>query len=456
MKKLLFLTIISGIILAGCNPNEELYDELDKVTSDAYTDQLEYTLSESDYSTIADLALADAQTPEDSSRIENIDDYYAFADEFKAADYVPAFLANKYVALDEGSVINVTYNYLGSVEILNMLAQYEYYTLQYYDYNSMGEGDGEPGEYDNFAYYMDVESYLSDFLAEKYPDAEEGFQVAVTYDYYDNGVSEKTDFYSYEDGTWQAGEAPVSNIYLMTEDDYASIGGNVANYGNFSEDDPPNKYLPVFLNQKFPYAEQGDEKYVVYDYYGGDSPMKASKYYFDGETWKPYQKQSNQFIYGSEGWAFDPTVRFTMVNSDYQLIVDERASSYVDSYGTYEAYSGASGFYGNFEMRKDTRAELAPEFADMGTEEAEDLMWERILHMADEPMETRGALIVMLQNKYPDAVPEQNGIPVRYEVTFDMYYGGGNAPTYTAIYECTASGDPASFEFVETDAPYSE
>jgi len=456
MKKLLFLSIITGIFLAGCNPNEELYDELDKVTSDAYTDQLEYTLTEGDYSTIADLALADAETPEDSSRIENIDEYGAFADEFKAADYVPAFLANKYIALDQGSVIRVNYNYMGSVEALNALSQYEYYTLKYYDYNSMGTGDGEPGEYDNFAYYMDVESYLSDFLADKYPDAEEGFQVAVTYDYYDNGVSAITDFYSYEGGTWQVGEAPASNIYVMTEDDYASIGGNVANYGNFSEDDPPNKYLPTFLKQEYPYAEQGDEKYVVYDYYGGDRPVMASKYYFDGSVWKPYIQESNQFIFGSEGWAFDPTVRFTMSSGDYQMIVDERPSSYVDSYGNTEYYSGASSYFGNFEMRKDSRADLAPEFADMSDEEAETVMWERIFNLASEPMETRGALIVLLQQKFPDAVPEQNGVPVRYEVTFDTYYGGGKAPVYTAIYQCTAAGDPATFEFVETDAPYSE
>ena len=100
--------------------------------------------------------------------------------------------------------------------------------------------------------------------------------------------------------------------------------------------------------------------------------------------------------------------------------------------------------------------DLAPEFVDMDEDEAINLMWERILHLPDEPMETRGALTLMLQKKFPDAVPQKNGIEVMYEVTFDTYHGGGQRGLYTATYQCTASGDPATFEFVETTAPYSE
>jgi hypothetical protein len=457
MKKLLFLTIISGILLAGCNPNEELYDELDKETSDAYTDQLEYTLTEGDYATIADLALANATSAEDSNMIENIDTYGAFGDEFKAADYVPAFLANKYLALDEGSVIRVSYNYMGSMEILNQLSATTYYTLTRDDYDSMGEGTDEPGEYNNFAYDINPDDYLPDFLASTFPEAEEGDQIAVSYDYYNYGeVTVRTDFYTFESGAWQKGEASVSNLYVLNESDYDAMGAP-GNYDNFSEDDDPQDYLPTFLKNKYPYAHKGDFRYIVYDYYSsGDTYTRSRKYTFDGETWKPYVQESNQFIHGSEGWAFDPTVRFTMSGDDYQLIVDERASSYVDSYGNTEFYSGASSYYGNFDMRQEGRIEQAPEYADLSEEEAEELMWERILVLEDEPMETRGALVVMLQKKFPNAVPEQNGVPVYYEVTFDTYYGGGKAPVYTAKYQCTASGDPATFEYIESDTPYSE
>jgi len=457
MKKFLFLSIIASIWLAGCNPNEALYDELDEKTSDAYTDQFSYTLTEKDYSTITDLALADATTAEDSNMIGMIEEHHAFADEFGAADYIPQFLGDKYVALDQGSSINVTYNYIGSVETLNTLSQATYYTLTTGDYDSMGEGDGEPGEYDNFAFYMDVESYLIDFLDGQYPDAEEGDLVAVTYDYYDNGVSEITDFYSYEDGTWQAGGLSVSNFYVLNSSDYNSMGGSVANYGNFSDDNPPDKYLPTFLKQKFPYAEQGDEKYVIYKYYMGYVANQAKKYYYDGSTWKPHQEVSNQFIKGDDQWVFDPTVRFTMGSSDYQLIVDERDSKYLNSYGTGEYYSGADSYYSNFSLVISDRVDYDPEtFDGLSEAEATDIIWDRIVNMADEPMATRGALIVMLQNKFPNAQPQKNGVDVFYEVSFDTYNNDRSRSVYTVTYQCTASGSPAEFEYVEGNTPYSE
>jgi len=456
MKKFLFLSIIASILLAGCNPNEELYDELDKKTSDAYTDQFSYSLTEGDYSTITDLALEDATTPEDSNMIGMIEEYHAFADEFGAADYIPQFLGNKYVALDQGSSINVTYNYMGSVETLNTLSQATYYTLTTNDYDSMGEGDGEPGEYNNFAYYMDVESYLSDFLSGEYPDAEEGDLIAVTYDYYDNGVSEITDFYSYDGGTWQKGGLSVSNFYVLSSDDYDSMGAP-GNYDNFSSDVPPEKYLPTFLKQNFPYAEQGEEKYVIYKYFMGYTVNRAQKYYFDGSTWKPYQQVTNQFIKAEDQWVFDPTVRFSISSADYQLIVDQRDSKYVDSYGTAEFYSGASAYHGNFSLVISDRVEYDPDtFEGIGEAEAKEIMWNRIVDMADEPMATRGALIVLLQNKFPNAQPQKNGVDVYYEVSFETYNNDRSRSSYTVTYQCTASGDPAQFEYVEGNTPYSE
>ena len=457
MKKFLVLSIITGILIAGCNPNEDLYDQLDKVTSDAYTDQLEYTLTESDYSDIADLALEDAETVEDSQMIGNIDRYKAFADECKAADYVPAFLGEKYVALDKGSVINVTYNYMGSLEALSLLTQATYYTLTDSDYDSMGEAYGEPGYYDSFDDDVPPDDYLPDFLAGKYPDAGEGDLVGVTYDYYQGEVVEKTGFYSLENGTWQPAGLSVSNIYVLSWSDYDEMGAP-GSEGSFSEDHPAADYLPTFLKNKFPYAKKGDYKNIVYEYALDDdnSEMRARKYTFDGEKWLPHKKLSNQFIRGNDQWVFDPTVRFRMSSPDYQMIVDERAAKYVNSFGTAESYSGADSYWGNFSMRIKDRAENEPEFDDMTEEEAFALMWERIINLADEPMETRGALIVLLQKKFPNAVPQQNGVDVFYEVTFDTYYGADKRPVYTVKYRCTASGDPASFEYVESNTPYEE
>ena len=452
MKKFFFLSIIAGILLAGCNPNEDLYDELDKKTSDAYTDQFSYTLSDDDYSTITDLALEDATTAEDSSMIENIEEYKAFADEFGAADYIPEFLGDKYIALDEGSSINVTYNYMGSLGILNQFGEAESYTLTEGDYDAMGEGSYEPGEYDNFSSSVPPEDYLPDFLAGKYPEAEEGKMVAVTYDFYKGYVVSMTDYYHYKDGYWQM----VPNVYVLTDDDYDSMGAP-GNYDNFDSDNPPEKYLATFLKQKFPYAEKGDQKYVVYKFYSGYASVRAKQYTYDGASWSSHQQVSNQFINNGERWVFDPTVRFNMSGSDYQMIVDQRDSKYVDSYGTSEFYSGASGYYGNFSLIISDRVEYDSEtFEGMGEAEATEIMWERIVNKADEPMATRGALLVLLQNKFPDAQPQKNGVDVFYEITFDTYNNDRSRSEYTVTYQCTASGNPAEFEYVEGNTPYSE
>ncbi len=453
IRKFLFLSIIAGLLMAGCNPNEELYDRLDEKTSDAYTETFDYTLKKGDYSTITDLALEDATTAKDSSRISNIDQYNAFADEFKAANYIPKFLGQKFQALDQGSAISVTYHHLGSLGLLGRFSEAESYTLTEADYDSMGEGEYEPGEYDNFSGSVPPEDYLPDFLAGKYPEAQEGDMVAVTYDFYKGGgvVATLTDYYQFKESNWQV----VPNTYVLTTGDYDSMGAP-GNYDNFSDDVPPEDYLPTFLEEKFPYAEEGDQKYVVYAYYAGYTEVRAKRYTYNGSEWKSYKTVSNQFIHGDEKWVFDPTVGFEMASSDYQLIVDERDSKYINEYGTGEFYSGADSYHSNFSLVIEDRIEFDAEtFEGISTEEAQNIMWERILKKPDEPMATRGGLIVMLQKKFPDAQPTKNGVDVYYEVTFDTYNNDRSSSTYTARYQCTAAGDPAEFKYVESNTPYS-
>jgi hypothetical protein len=106
-------------------------------------------------------------------------------------------------------------------------------------------------------------------------------------------------------------------------------------------------------------------------------------------------------------------------------------------------------------MRLSKRVEFDAEtFDGLTLDEALPIMWERLFDKADEPMATRGALIVMLQKKFPNAQPQSNGVDVYYEVTFETFNDDFSRSTYTAKYQCTAAGDPAQFKFVETDAPY--
>ncbi|MFP4449098.1 MAG: hypothetical protein ACLFPH_10225, partial [Bacteroidales bacterium] len=61
MRKLIYLSIIAGLLIAGCEPNEELYKELDKEI-EPYHENIEITLTPDNYSTISQLALQVAET----------------------------------------------------------------------------------------------------------------------------------------------------------------------------------------------------------------------------------------------------------------------------------------------------------------------------------------------------------------------------------------------------------
>ncbi|MFW6095465.1 MAG: hypothetical protein ACOC8S_03380 [Bacteroidota bacterium] len=458
MRKLIYLSVIVGLLFAGCEPNEELYKELDK-EKEPYSDNIEDSLTSDDYSTIKELALAKAKTAEDSSKANSIENYESFSSSRSPENYIPLYLSEEYKALDKGSNAKVTYNfYVGEPEYLSKFGSADVYTLNEEDYDSMGEEEGEPGYYDNFSSSTPPEEFLPGFLEENFTDVEEGELIGITYDYYKGEVVEMTDYYQYKDGSWEL----VPNVYVLTEEDYNSMG-EPGNYNNFSSSADPNDYLPIFLKEKFPYASKGDKKVVVYNYYNGSYvEVRAKEYNYDGEKWNEFEDtkvMTDQFIHNGDTWVFDPTVSYTMEGDDYQLIVDERESKYVDGYGTGEYYSGANSYHGNFDIRLSSRLDYDDTFEDLSDEEAEEIIWERILFLADEPMETRGALHVMLQKKFPEAKPTSNGVEVFYEITFTVFTKDYSSINYTATYQCIEAGNPGEdklpeFEFVETDAPY--
>ncbi|MGM0498375.1 MAG: hypothetical protein ACQESJ_10690, partial [Bacteroidota bacterium] len=106
MKKILFI-LISGIIFAGCEPNEELYKELDK-EKDPYSENIEYTLTEGDYSTIENLLTGD-----DTTFTEYLgDNGNSIIEGFPVNDIIPLFLEEKYPALGKNSEAKITYNFI--------------------------------------------------------------------------------------------------------------------------------------------------------------------------------------------------------------------------------------------------------------------------------------------------------------------------------------------------------
>lgn len=78
-------------------------------------------------------------------------------------------------------------------------------------------------------------------------------------------------------------EAAGSDIVVVNPGDYAAMG---LTYGNFSGTQA-QEYLPLFLKQKFPYAQAETAKFVAYKYYSNNTTAYAcTQFTFDGSKWE--------------------------------------------------------------------------------------------------------------------------------------------------------------------------
>lgn len=431
MRKIFSLLFVVTVLFSACNPNKDIYDDLDE-QKEAYHNTVDLTFTDSDYETAGKLALATAQNASDSSKAYAVKNYKNFSDYVSAADFVPAYLANRFLAYGENSVANVTYKfYLGSLNYLNSFGDAESYELTDADYEAMGPG---PGQYHNFSSSNPPEDYLPDFLNENYPDATVDQMLAISYKYYSGSVENRVGYYIYDGSSWGL----VPNVYVLTPSDYDAMGAPGA-YDNFSSSVLPEDYLGTFLGIKFPYAVAGDIAVPVYKFYegGGVTSTKADEYHYDGSVWTPYnpiEMRTSQFIHTGTNWIFDPTVRFTMSAADYQLIADE--DIYQNSYGTGGYYYGSDAHYENFDFRISKRAdntdypELAAEFADLTEDEATALIYSRMVE----------GLQIMLPKKFPDAVATVSGVAVHYFVSFTSYNNDFSRSNWTADMQCMGNG----------------
>ncbi|MDI3521276.1 MAG: hypothetical protein PWR04_1264 [Anaerophaga sp.] len=260
------------------------------------------------------------------------------------------------------------------------------------------------------------------------------------YTYYD-------EFFEKDGTTWsQVTEDDFEdNKYILSAEDYDAMGAP-GKYNNFDEDDGPDQYLPQLIAQHKPFAQKDDKVAIIYLYYDGSTNPRASEYVFDGTEWQNSSRiteRTEQFVHNGQNWVFDPTIVFTMTSTDYQMIVDyvkteiDNGSNYVNSYGTGEYYYGADAYYENFDLRLSNRTEYnIPGFGGLSTEEAIALTHERLAE----------AVEVLLKVKYPDAVPQVNGVDVHYIVTLETYENDLSRNTFTYEFKCVS--DVPEFELV--------
>lgn len=266
------------------------------------------------------------------------------------------------------------------------------YTLTDDDYDALDLG------YGSFSSEEDVKADLPEFLSEKYPVWGKGSSVLVGYNLYVGNAEGVSDYTG-------------ANEYELADDDYDNAGDDAATYNVFTAASPADLNVPSILAANIDAPASGD--------------ILLAKY--------KYAEEPN-----------DPSIVHTLVNDDYMLIVnrvannsDPAISSLVSSYGDSELYTGAGAYYGNFDTRLSKR-EGQPDFDALTTDEEKIALIEERLQIG---------IVWFLKDKFPNAVPEIDGLTVFYAITYKTYNGENSEPT--VIYKCISEGPDPEFELVE-------
>ena len=564
MRKL-YTGILALMMLGACNPMEDVYDELDLLEK-PISKELEYTLTDADYATVAKEAYK-LKTEQDSVAADYIKKNKAFSEQYGANQYLGGLFSSLYPGLKDGSSVKATYNFYegafpdvekvtlgiknyqqGGKDIAKYLCLSEKeasgrldsalvglkledkalalitckvaegrsgkaenvfdFTMDKYDYQILvddvkknhkewltDKGDSE--------FYYGASSYNKNFSAkkkdwEKYnkgvvitddfitgriregvellletkfaKDAVVGVIYHVRYSVYDNKnlptqmafkctkadgapefelvenidavkTYEVTNLYEYSTKYKNYTIVKETQGYVVSDEDFDGMG--IKDH-SFSSSNNSKNYLPQFLSLKFPYAQPGTKCIVAYKNDNGKKySFYTDEYTFIDGVWTVYNPtvvKTDQFIYANGAWMFDPSVRFTMVQEDYQVLVDwvaENKPAYLDSRfpDQTEYWFGASSYQKNFDMRI-SRTTKDPEgiLKDKSDEEVNAILLEQV----------KKGIIVLLETKFPDAVTQKDGVDMYYKVTYQTF--DGNRKNFMMSFKCIDTG---KFEFAE-------
>ncbi|MFK2145281.1 choice-of-anchor J domain-containing protein [Bacteroides fragilis] len=178
-RNLLMPVAVSLILLSGCKYNDDNFEGLDDMTQPTNLMKIEYTLTDADYATISSNSTnkkiaTDAGVSKD---LENVKTNMYLTEKITGADYIPAFLLDKYYTADKGSSAKITYKYKEAMSsLLSEYASVKYLKPTDADYKLVyGENA--------FAPYLNekTEGQMYKMLNENFKDAEKGTAVFVDY-----------------------------------------------------------------------------------------------------------------------------------------------------------------------------------------------------------------------------------------------------------------------------------
>lgn len=265
------LMLFIGIVFTGCEPMEDINQEIDEKISNV-EGSLEYTLTDEDY--------------EDNLGLG----FTSFDSEDDARALIPGLLSDLYPALGENSSVNVTFNIYDPIRV-------EEYTVTTEGYAAIDLTE------DYFTGMGDV----MDFLEVQFPLAEEGDYVELTY----NTLADE-EGYMLNDSDFNLIEEKLSAAYPQPT-------SSAAQYGNFERRETSDAYwsnemileaINIVLSENIDGVE-GQKYNVSYDIYDGSAGTGSMTVQFNG----------NSYISVS-GAAYE------LNNDDYALIGAELGETY--------------------------------------------------------------------------------------------------------------------------------
>ena len=222
MKKIIFLLAIVGITFTGCDPLEDINNEID-AQDNPVVGVDEFTMTTDDYT-----ALVDQADDEDPDFYETFE---AFSDVDDAKLMLPDFLSDRYPYWGNGSSVTVNFNlYDGNPEDVSAYVNADNYELVQDDYPTAASNAFFPSE--------EPGDFLENILVAQIASPIEGQVVLVEYDQYiEEPVIGFAPFIEYDfSGSfegWSVVEEFGGDDAWTSQDDYIQgngfFGGQVAN-----------------------------------------------------------------------------------------------------------------------------------------------------------------------------------------------------------------------------------
>lgn len=254
--------------------------------------------------------------------------------------------------------------------------------------------------------------------------------------------------YHYSANRWSVAD----NFSVLSPDDYTAMGRPT---GDLTAAEP---YLSQYVNSKYPYGNEGDIRYVIWNHYaGGETSFACAAFKRGTSAWEPYDftiTETNQFVRTGGKWMYDPNVTINlpagkgqeMSTLYFQTCVDwvyenicrplgdtdiKSGKFYISSYGNNEYYSGTSAYQGNIDLRPSAaRSQYPAGYEGMSDDQIIELEKTRFMKEV-----MPGALSIL----HSDAKPIE-GITVLYTINFSAYYESKETIAYTAVFEVSGPG----------------